>query len=370
MLHHLKQPPAMATPTDTTNDDNKKNRVILRDDGKNFQAWKTFIPVYLQSSPYAWDVVVGDINPLSNADEKKKYDTGNTNAREIIFSTLSQHACVRLFYADSRFITAKDAFDRINDRFQGLDQVYADIAIGKFSAFKFDQAKGLNENLSIFSGILFDLQDSNTMMEDKLICARLVNSLPQNWDSFKSMWGIQQNKNYDTLLGMLTAEDARRRMNRGSQDTMALAARAGNRRPNRGHYRRTQSYSRDRRTRSTQRTTETVCWNCNVKGHMARDCPSKKKQNNQRKPSAHTAQALTTTDHPPQVEGTEVMGEVTFLIDSGASCHIANQRSFFTEYSPLEPTREVRLGDSSTVRAHGRGTIEITVQGIGGRKVK
>lgn len=61
------------------------------------------------------------------------------------------------------------------------------------------------------------------------------------------------------------------------------------------------------------------------------------------------------------------MSYITCLLDSEASCHVINRMSYFTNYIPLE--LEVVLGDSSTVRALGKGSVEITVQ-CGSKEVK
>ena len=84
----------------TNNNDMKSNRVILRNDGSNFLAWRTIMPVYLQSQSYAWEVVNGDLDP-PKAGEKSNYDTGNKNGREVIFGTLQQTTLIRSFSKDS-----------------------------------------------------------------------------------------------------------------------------------------------------------------------------------------------------------------------------------------------------------------------------
>ena len=48
----------------------------------------------------------------------------------------------------------------------------------------------------------------------KTLASRLVNSLPESWDAFKQGWGLMEEKDElrDTLIEMMTAEDARRKV--------------------------------------------------------------------------------------------------------------------------------------------------------------
>ena len=344
------------------------NRIVLRDDGKNFLAWKSIVPVYLQSAEYAWEVIEGDIDPIKNPSDRDKYIKGNQNAREIIFSTIEPKTVLRLFFEDSVFVTGKDAWDRINIKYVGSSAIFADIAVAKFTTFKFSPSLSITDNLAEFQTIIYELQETKAGITAAGFSSRLVNCLPNSWDSFKSSWGTrdEDKKHLDTLIEMIIAEDARRRVTnpQGSNNSTALAARVRGRG---GHFHRNRTDTR--RQQSYRRTTEVVCWNCQKRGHKAFECRSGRR--NQRRtnrrpaneqPSARIAEAYAANHHPAQSEGFEVKDETTFLIDSGASCHITNDRSLFTEYVPLEQSREVTLGDSSTVRALGRGVIEITVR--------
>ena len=356
--------------TTNTSDTVRNNRIILKNDGSNFLAWRIIMPVYLQAQPYAWEVVNGDLDPLKAA-EKTNYDIGNKNGREVILGTLQQATLIRLFSRDSAIITAKDAYDRLIRNYQPNSPIFADIAIEKFMSFTYNKSISVRDNLTIFTKLVNDLDETDCEMSAKCITARLVNALPSSWETFKSSWGTKdaEQKSYNNLVEMITAEDARRNMNNSLQQeaTTALAARVGGRRPTHGR-RHQQSTSTMRSSSTFQRNTSTItCWNCNKQGHKAASCRSRP-NNRPRQPTAQIAEVLTTSTHPPQEEGSEV-GGVRFLIDSGASCHIVNDRRYFTKYVSLEHSRDVTLGDSSTVQAHGSGTVEFTVLS-GGRKVK
>ena len=47
----------------------------------------------------------------------------------------------------------------------------------------------------------------------------------------------------------------------------------------------------------------------------------------------------------------------SWIVDSGATCHMCNDRKMFVEFSSLQPTQEVTLGDGYSVEATGQGVV-------------
>lgn len=54
----------------------------------------------------------------------------------------------------------------------------------------------------------------------------------------------------------------------------------------------------------------------------------------------------------------------TSVIDSGATSHIFNDRNLFSSLKNIEPF-EIRIGDSSDVKASGRGSKNINLSVLG-----
>ena len=170
------------------------------------------------------------------------------------------------------------------------------------------------------------------------------------------------------MIELIIAKDARRRSKHTATETTAVAASVKSKKKagNNYHHQKTDT----RKQQSYRRTTEIVCWNCNKRGHKAAVCRSPKKksnttqQNQQKQQSANFAEVFMAI-HSPQTEGTEVnegTNDVTYLIDSGASCHMFTSRDQFTEYTPLDQSWEVSLADYSSVKALGTGTAELAVR--------
>lgn len=69
-----------------------------------------------------------------------------------------------------------------------------------------------------------------------------------------------------------------------------------------------------------------------------------------------------TTANTVEAQGSEYGGSIELHVDSGSSHHILRDERFFVELKPASDTREVRLGNSSTLKVEGSGVALLAVQ--------
>ena len=62
--------------------------------------------------------------------------------------------------------------------------------------------------------------------------------------------------------------------------------------------------------------------------------------------------------------------KTAWIIDSGATCHMCNDKSAFAKYEKLQTPMEVVLGDGYKVDAIGNGTVILTNQFPSGKRKK
>lgn len=55
-------------------------------------------------------------------------------------------------------------------------------------------------------------------------------------------------------------------------------------------------------------------------------------------------------------------GSDSWIVDSGASCHMCNNVMLFVELRSLKETLQVTLGDGHTLEATGRGTVALDMK--------
>ena len=58
-----------------------------------------------------------------------------------------------------------------------------------------------------------------------------------------------------------------------------------------------------------------------------------------------------------------------WIMDSGATCHISNNRSLFVEYESLDESQSVTLGDGHTLEAVGKGVVALKLELEGGKTI-
>ena len=124
------------------------------------------------------------------------------------------------------------------------------------------------------------------------------------------------------------------------------------------------------------------CHGCGKFGHIRRFCKDldKGKQTKESKPVQHKANdAKDNTESDIESLGlvTQALtadvrdnnGE-TWIVDSGATCHICNNRDLLDDFGKLNNSVEVQLGDGKVLNATGRGTVTLFTVLPGGKHKK
>ena len=97
---------------------NLNNMIVLKSTGENFIQWKVMLPSYLQSLPYAYEVVNKKLKPSGgSAEDQKHYEIGNKNARLLFANTVEPALYTSEFYTDSSKVTADEQWSRLKKRF-------------------------------------------------------------------------------------------------------------------------------------------------------------------------------------------------------------------------------------------------------------
>ena len=118
------------------------------------------------------------------------------------------------------------------------------------------------------------------------------------------------------------------------------------------------------------------CHNCGNYGHIKRNCrnPPQQKSEGDTRQTGGTKQKASTANAEVRKEsdsecsvGLVVQHAMSshskkpdWIVDSGATCHMCNDRSMFVEYKSLDVPMKVKLGDGYEVDTIGRGVVVLS----------
>lgn len=332
----------------------------------NYSTWK-FKLKHLLIAKDLYDYCDGTIaEPADGANEdvKKAYTTGNRKALSHIVLTVSDE----LIYLITECESPKAAWDKLSSHFE-RDTLANRIYLKKqyFRAVMKD-GESIEKHLKHMKDIVNKLAAIKAPVSEEDQVVTLLGSMPTSYSTVVTALEAQQPETLtlEFVQNALLNEEQKRGGQRGpgipggssgrtsaSSDTALFA---------------------DRESKSERR-----CYNCNSSDHMIRNCPTKPQRqfsNSGRGRgrgrrgargdtgnSNHKAAAATSDD-----EGEEfafAVGEPTdavteWLIDSGATRHMAPNRDRFSTYTRFDQPEKVTIADGRVVDAIGTGNIRIS----------
>lgn len=124
---------------------------------------------------------------------------------------------------------------------------------------------------------------------------------------------------------------------------------------------------------SNRNTSEWRCFRCKQKGHLKSDCPVQQEEKEQRsehkkkkKSESSAAKQAAVNDRSAVLFLANEVRSCGWIIDSGASVHMCNDKRLFESIDD-ENVSDVVLADGRSVKAFGSGTVKMAgVNGCGG----
>ena len=244
------------------------------------------------------------------------------------------------------------------------------ILIARKAFYRYDAEEGVNvvAHVSKLREMQEELHLMGTKIEDEEFVNVLVMSLPESWENFLTSYmgtrtdGAKMPTSHE-MIAMLLEEERRRMKKAGGSQDVALAV-------------------RDSKKKNSS-DSDKECYNCKKKGHVAKDCwskgggkegqgPGSKKKGKGRQERANQAtesinDSLDVAYISAPIATTLAVpasGGGTWILDSGTTSHISNDRSHFAEYTALTDAWIKGLG-KEPIRVVGRGilTMKFDVEG-------
>ncbi|GAV61874.1 zf-CCHC domain-containing protein/DUF4219 domain-containing protein/UBN2 domain-containing protein [Cephalotus follicularis] len=185
-------------------------------DGNNYSHWKAKMTIFIQSLDYKlWDLIVDGPNlptiTLENGEVVSKprnlYDENdrkrvqiNAKAKHIIICAINSNDFNRI----SSCISAKEMWDRLEDTYEGTNQVKeAKVRMlgHEYEMFTRNENEDIKSMFSRFTNIINTLQALDKIYSNSEMVRKILRCLPRSW--MPKVTAIEEAKN----LNVLTLED-------------------------------------------------------------------------------------------------------------------------------------------------------------------
>jgi hypothetical protein len=189
------------------------------------------------------------------------------------------------------------------------------------------EGKSIEEFISKFKAWQDELQLMSKQLAGEDFCYLLMSALPELWEPFIKAALGNDYKDPEKLMSKIAEEDNRLQARHGTDETtLAFKGKTGGRNSGKA---------------------PVECFNCGKKGHIAKFCRSKgkKKENGMARSFPIMAEALLNEKD-----------ENLWLGNTGASVHVAFDKSFFRNYTTLD-IKQIKGAGSAKVA--GTGSIDV-----------
>lgn len=236
----------------------------------------------------------------------------------------------------------------------------------KFSCFRMEEDKPLEENFDTFLKLVADLASIKIDISDEDQAIQLLSGLTTAYDPLVHTLQYGTGKDTLTVNEVITAayskeaELKQKGLNtRGKQseglysETRGRASTRNDSGSNKnGNYKSKNRFRSKSRGKQTMKQDKT-CWVCGSDEHWKRDCPERKRSSQFPKPggSANVAKEL---PGPIALTASLVVSDSEWILDSGCTFHITPHKEFLSEFVEFEGNK-VLMGNNSACTVQGMG---------------
>lgn len=257
-----------------------------------------------------------------------------------------------------------------------LEQLYARktgsnklFLIKQMMSLKYHDGTPVTDHLNAFQGIINQLAGMGIKFEDEIQALWLLGTLPDSWETFRTSLSNSAPDGVITMelaKGSVLNEEMRRKSQGSSSHSDVLVTENRGRSQNRGP-----NNKEKHRSKSKGKFVDVECYHCGKKGHTIRYCRQLKKEkkkgtyNNQKnnpkkEDSGNDKVEVSATTEEFFICCDDVVNlahdDSSWVIDSGATCHITSQRDYYSSYTPGD-FGDVKMGNNGLSKVVGIGDI-------------
>ena len=209
------------------------------------------------------------------------------------------------------------------------------------------------DHISNLKSLHDQLKEMGVNVDDKELAMTLLASLPEKYKPLITALDVvgEAELSYEKVKNMISND-----MKVHNEDAFTAQRGKSKQQSKRGH-------NNDNRNKSFQGK----CYHCQEKGHFAKNCPRKTKNESGKTSqtgngAARRAEEYSTHDEEEALATStmNVIGSSEWIIDSGATQHMTFKRNNLEDYVEFKKPTVVNLGDNRSILAYGKGTYRVT----------
>lgn len=331
----------------------------------NYQTWKQKAEFVLINEDL-WEVI-SEPAPIP---EDVRWRRKDQQARAVIGLLIENNQLIHIRSATSALETW-EALKSVHNKSSFIGKVFV---LKRISRASLEKDGDMEKHVNLMLGLFDEMASMGKALDEDLMVAFMLTSLPAKYDGLITALEVMDEKELtvkfikDKLLN-----DWKRRQEGNAQDEPSEAVMKASVSNNSGG-----NFQKNGQKNK-------VCFWCKTPGHYKKECrqylawkKDKEKANNVKHEKSDNELCLMVYDEKnptisKQIKACSVAdyNEDIWIIDSGATSHMAHRRDFFTHLNQ-EVRDKVRLanGDLTEVKGVGSGTIKLLGQGNKVRTVK
>lgn len=191
----------------------------------NWTTWKFSSRNLLRGVEGAYEVCIGelvkpavlatDANPAelqAYSSALQKWDKADRAAAQILVKTLDPKVLALLVACES----AREMWLKLHAIFEQQTKLAAHAVQSEFFGFGMAPGDDLVSHIAKFEALVLRLQQLNKKPDDSSLMVRLLDTLPESYESFRQSWWAcpEDKQTLEELIAVLTADDTRRNVQR------------------------------------------------------------------------------------------------------------------------------------------------------------
>ena len=240
----------------------------------------------------------------------------------------------------------------------------------KFSCFKMEEEKPMEENFDQFLKVIADLASIKIDISDEDQAIQLLSGLPSAYEPLVHTLQYGTGKDTLTVNEVMTAayskevELKQKGMTPKGRPSEVLFSESRGRLATRNEsggnkpwHNKSKNRFRSKSRGKTANKTDKTCWICGSEGHWKRDCLERKKfpQNNRPQSSANIA---TNLPGPVALTASLTVSQDEWVMDSWCTFHITPRKELLSKFEEFEGNK-VMMGNNTHCMVRGMGKITI-----------